>query len=48
MDHKPAKATSGNDFDEHTRTYQGFLRVTKWSIIALAITMVALYFIVQP
>ena len=43
-----ARKPATNNFKEHEKTYQGFLTLTKWSIIALVITMIALYFIVQP
>lgn len=43
-----ARKPTASDFKEHERTYAGFIVLTKWSVIALAITMVALYFIVQP
>jgi len=37
-----------NTFAEQERTYKGFIAVTKWSVIVLAVTVVALYFIIQP
>ena len=43
-----ARKPSTNDFKEHERTYAGFLALTKWSIIALAITLVVLYFVINP
>lgn len=33
---------------EQQKTYAGFMKLTKWSIIGLAILVVALYFIIQP
>jgi hypothetical protein len=36
------------DYKAHEATWKAFTNVTKWSIIGLAITLVLLYFIVQP
>jgi hypothetical protein len=36
------------DYPQHEHTYNGFVTVTKYSIIALAITVVLLYFIIRP
>lgn len=41
-----SRAKPVQDFAEHERTYRGFLQVTKWSVIAAAIVLVILYFIV--
>lgn len=38
----------GNDYVEHERTYHGFMALTKWSVIGLAIFMVILFFLVSP
>lgn len=31
------------DFTEHKRTYDGFMRLSKWSVIAVAALLVILY-----
>ena len=38
-----ARKPASNDMAEHERTYAGFLALTKFSIIALVIVMIALY-----
>jgi|GEM_PF-3038149 len=38
-----ARKPTAADFKEHENTYKGFMAVTKWSIISLILTMVALY-----
>ena len=36
------------DYKMHEATYKGFLRLLKWSIGAIVVSLVALYFIVNP
>jgi hypothetical protein len=36
------------DYAEHEKTYRGFVTVTKYSVIIMAISMVLLYFIIRP
>lgn len=43
-----ARKFTSKDFQEHERTYDGFITLTKWSVIAMVIVMVALYFIINP
>lgn len=43
-----AESTKDADFEAHEATYHGFLSMVKWSIIGMAVLMVALYFLVQP
>ncbi len=43
-----ARKPTADDFKEHERTYDGFIRFGKWSVVALAIMMVALYFLINP
>ncbi|GGA58441.1 aa3-type cytochrome c oxidase subunit IV [Pelagibacterium lentulum] len=33
------------EFQEHNRTYKGFLEMAKWSCIVIGIILIALYFI---
>ena len=41
-------ANPNSDFEEHEKTYQGFVKATKYSVIATAIFMVFLYLVVNP
>lgn len=43
-----AEPIPGHDYAEHERTYHGFMALTKWSVIGLAIFMVILFFLVNP
>ena len=43
-----ARKPTASDFKEHERTYEGFIALTKWSVIALAVTMVVLYCVINP
>jgi hypothetical protein len=36
------------DYAEHQKTYHGFVTLTKYSILVLAVTVVLLYFIIRP
>jgi hypothetical protein len=36
------------DYKEHERTYKGFMIATKWSVIATAVLIVLLYFLIRP
>ena len=45
---KMASADARNDFEEHEKTYHRFLKLVKYSVIALAILMVILYLWVRP
>ncbi len=37
-----------SDFEEHQKTYDRFVKLTKWTTIATAIALVLLYFIINP
>ncbi len=39
---------TNSDFEAHKKTYAQFTKLTKWTVIATAISMVLLYFIVNP
>ena len=39
---------TNSDFEEHQKTYDRFVKLVKWTSIGTAITMVLLYFIVNP
>lgn len=39
---------SAMDYAEHEKTYNGFLVGVKWSVIAAAVLMVILYFVINP
>jgi len=36
------------EFTEHQRTFDVFIKITKWAVVATAITVVALYFLINP
>jgi hypothetical protein len=36
------------DYAQHEQTYRGFVTVTKYSVLIMAISMVLLYFIIRP
>ncbi len=36
------------DYRAHEATYGSFIRVVKWSIALLVVTVIALYFIIRP
>jgi ABC-type multidrug transport system fused ATPase/permease subunit len=38
-----ARKPTASDFKNHEDTYAGFLTVTKWSVISMIFTVVALY-----
>ena len=38
-----ARKFTATDFKEHERTYEGFMALTKWSILALILVVIALY-----
>lgn len=38
------QAQKTKDFEEHTRTYAGFMAVVKWSIIVLVVILIGMYF----
>lgn len=40
--------TDNSDFEEHRKTYDGFMQVTKWSIISLVVVVLLLYIVIQP
>jgi hypothetical protein len=40
--------TPEEDFRAHEATYRSFLKLTKWSIIALVVLLVVLFLVVQP
>lgn len=41
-------ATNTNDYNEHERTYRGFLTLSKWAIGIVVVALVILYFVVNP
>lgn len=43
-----AQESNNHDFEEHERTYAGFLTFAKWGTIAMAALMVVLYFVINP
>ena len=37
---------SGNDYHQHEEVYEDFLKLTKWTIIAVTVVLVFLWFFV--
>ncbi len=46
--HAELQVESPMDYAQHEATYNGFLAAVKWTIVALAITTVILYFVINP
>lgn len=46
--HSELQVESPMDYAQHEATYNGFIAVTKWTILALAVTTVILYFLIKP
>ena len=46
--HSELQVESPMDYAQHEATYNGFLTAVKWSIIGLAVTVVILYFLINP
>ncbi len=40
--------SSADDFKEHQETYRTVMRMTKWTVIGLAIVLVLLYLVIRP
>jgi hypothetical protein len=46
--HSDLQLESPMDYAQHEATYNGFITGIKWTIAAIAVTMVILYFIINP
>ena len=46
--HSELQVESPMDYAQHERTYNGFITAFMWTGITLAISLVILYFLVQP
>ncbi|MDB5622359.1 MAG: aa3-type cytochrome c oxidase subunit [Devosia sp.] len=46
--HPPLQQESAMDYAQHEATYARFVSLVKWTVIVMAVTMVALYFLVKP
>ncbi|RYE09002.1 MAG: aa3-type cytochrome c oxidase subunit IV [Hyphomicrobiales bacterium] len=46
--HDTETISAAMDYAQHEATWNTFIRLGKWSIIVLAVLMVALFFFVQP
>ena len=46
--HSEPVLESAMDYSEHEKTYTGFITGVKWSVLATAVLMIILYFVVQP
>ena len=40
--------SSSQDYKDHEQTYNGFVNMVKWSIVALAVLAVFLYIVIRP
>ena len=43
-----ADSTKDADFQDHQKTYDGFIKVGKWGTVIMAVLLVVLYFVVNP
>ena len=46
--HPPLQEESAMDYAQHQQTYSAFVTAVKWSIPALAVTAIVLYFAIKP
>ncbi len=46
--HSEPVLESAMDYTEHEKTYNGFIAGVKWSVLATAVVLIILYFVVQP
>lgn len=46
--HSQLQVESPMDYAQHEVTYEGFITGAKWVVIGLAVTLVILYFLIQP
>lgn len=46
--HAELQVESPMDYAQHEATYNGFITAIKWTIAALAVTTIILYFIINP
>ncbi|MBD8067306.1 aa3-type cytochrome c oxidase subunit IV [Devosia sp. PTR5] len=46
--HPPLDHESPMDYAQHERTYNGFVQGVKWSVIATAVVVIILYFLISP
>ena len=46
--HSELQVESPMDYAQHEATYNGFLTAIKWTIIVAAVSMIILYFLVNP
>lgn len=44
----PRQIESAMDYDQHQATYDSFVAIAKWSVLILAVTLIVLYFLIQP
>jgi hypothetical protein len=46
--HEAEHVSEAMDYKQHEGTYRGFINLSKWSIVIIAVIVLALYFIVRP
>lgn len=44
----PLEQESAMDYHQHENTYDGFIRLLKYSVFALVVLVVILYAVIQP
>ena len=46
--HEAEYVSTTMDYKAHEATYRGFINLSKWTVIVIAVLMVILYFVVKP
>ena len=46
--HSELQVESPMDYAQHEATYDGFITLVKWTVLALAVTTIILYFVIKP
>ena len=43
-----SNVNTDDDFADHEKTYDRFLKIVKWSVIAMVILVIFLYVVINP
>ena len=43
-----SNAQTDNDFMEHEKTYDRFIKLVKWSVVAMVVLVLFLYVMINP
>ena len=46
--HEADYVSTAMDYKAHEATYRGFMNLLKWTIAAIAVILIVLYFVVKP